>query len=138
MSRTVHVGYEVGPLIPATESPWPIGWESDPTVVLCDEERGHKWESCLLAADGLHRVRVEEVVRCGWCHAPRCGHTGDPDPCIEVRHHSGPHVPASIVPAWRDDRIAQHFGWVKGIPACTETTCTHSWATRPTEPEEKL
>jgi hypothetical protein len=126
VSRTVHVGYQVGPILPADESPWPIGWEHDAMVLACDHSR---WESCLLAADGRHRTRVEEVVRCVDCHAPRCGHTADPDPCIEVRHHHGPHVPASIIPAWRDDRIAQHFGWVKGIPACTETTCPHGWPT---------
>jgi hypothetical protein len=124
MSRTVHVGYEVGPTLGPEESPWSYLWEQDPKVRECFHTR---WETCLLAADGLHRVRVEEVVRCVECHAPRCGHTTDEDPCIEVRHHDGPHVPASCIPAWRDDPIARHFGWVKGIPACTERTCTHGW-----------
>ena len=125
-TRTVHTGYTVGPTIPATEEPWPIQWERDPSVLACEF---HEWESCLLAADGLHRTRVEEVVRCRHCHAPRCGHNVDADPCVMVRHHHPePHVLASQceIP-WRDDKIAQHYGWVKGIPACTASTCPHGW-----------
>ncbi len=128
MIRTIHTGYEVGPTIPATEDPWPIQWETSPECRDCDHPH---WESCLLEADGLHRVSVAEVVRCILCHAPRCGHTIDSDPCIEVRHHEGPHIFASqIQRAWRDDPIAQHYGWVEGIPACTERTCTHGWKPR--------
>jgi hypothetical protein len=28
---------------------------------------------------------------CIWCHAARCGHLSDPDPCLEPRHHTYPH-----------------------------------------------
>lgn len=129
MSRTIHVGYVMGPTLAPDEPPWTIGWENDPAVLLCDEETGHRWECVLLAADGCRRGRVEEVVRCADCHAPRCGHTTDPDPCCLVRHHAGHHVSTSVVDkAWCDDPIAQHYGWVKGIPACTTRTCTHGWS----------
>lgn len=50
------------------------------------------WENCLLAADGIHRTRIEEVIRCQACHAPRCGHSVDDDPCMLVRHHGGLHL----------------------------------------------
>jgi hypothetical protein len=82
-------GYVGGPIIPATEDPWPVMWEQDPLI---DNGHGHIWESCLLEADGKHRVRIDEVVRCMVCHAPRCGNAlRDPDPCMERRHHRGDH-----------------------------------------------
>lgn len=81
-------GYSIGPTIPATEDPWPIGWEQDPRI---DDGHAHEWESCLLAADGQHRTRIEEVVRCATCHAPRCGSSTDPDPCMKRRHHRDCH-----------------------------------------------
>lgn len=82
-------GYTVGPTLPATEEPWPVQWEQDPRI---DDGHPHQWECVLLAADGVHRTRIEEVVRCSVCLAPRCGHSIDPDPCMERRHHSGLHV----------------------------------------------
>ena len=81
MSRT---GYVVGPTLAPDERPWPLMWESDPRI---DNGHGHIWETCLLSADGKHRVRVEEVVRCMVCHAPRCGHSVDRNPCMERHHH---------------------------------------------------
>ena len=81
-------GYKIGPTIPATELPWPYLWEQDPKI---DDGHAHDWECCLLAADGLHRVRIEEIVRCAVCLAPRCGHSGDDNPCMERRHHQGLH-----------------------------------------------
>lgn len=82
-------GYQVGPTLAPDEPPWPTGWEQDPRI---DDGHAHDWETCLLAADGRKRTRVEEVVRCSVCHAPRCGHSIDPDPCMERRHHRGLHV----------------------------------------------
>jgi hypothetical protein len=103
---------EVGPALAADERPWPLGWERDPQVAACP----HEWETVLLAADGLHRTRTEEVVRCRDCHAPRCGHTVDPDPCDLVRHHDGPHFPVSAHPPMRpfeEDPIAIRHGWTR-------------------------
>ena len=81
-------GYTVGPTIPAGEPPWPSGWEQTPAI---DDGHQHRWESCLLAAvddEGQRRrYRVEEVVRCAVCMAPRCGDSTAPDPCMKRRHH---------------------------------------------------
>jgi hypothetical protein len=86
-------GYTMGPTLAPDESPWPTMWEQDdPTVDACPHST---WECCLLAADGLHRTRIEEVVRCVECHAPRCGHSMDEDPCMLVRHHRGLHFALS-------------------------------------------
>jgi len=78
-------GYKVGPTLTPDEQPWPTLWEQDPRI---DDGHPHEWESVLLGAD--HR-RVEEVVRCATCNAPRCGSSTDPDPCMERRHHRGLH-----------------------------------------------
>lgn len=32
------------------------------------------------------------------------------------------------LPAFPDDPVAQHFGWVDGVPACTDSPCRHGWA----------
>lgn len=110
MNAVDHRGYVIGPTLAADERPWPIDWESH-----VDEECPHEWELVLLAADGLHRVRVEECVRCIECHVPRCGHSTDEDPCILRRHHHGDHVPESVVAVrlapWEEDAIAIKFGW---------------------------
>lgn len=82
-------GYGVGPTLDPDERPWPIGWEQDPRI---DDGHAHNWECVLLAADGYRRSRIEEVVRCSTCHAPRCGHVHDQDPCMERRHHDGLHI----------------------------------------------
>lgn len=87
-------GYTVGPVLAPGEDPWPTGWEQDPRI---DDGHPHVWETVLLGArkPGFRpgrRSRVEEVVRCHICHAPRCGASTDPDPCLERRHHQGDHV----------------------------------------------
>ena len=82
-------GYIVGPTLMPGERPWPDQWETSETVAACPHDT---WESVLLRPRYL---RVEEVVRCAACHAPRCGHTGDPDPCLLVRHHRAHHVKLS-------------------------------------------
>lgn len=79
-------GYQVGPTLPPGEAPWPVGWEQDPAI---DDGHRHEWETVLLGA--TERQRVEEVVRCRICCAPRCGHSTDPDPCMERRHHRSCH-----------------------------------------------
>jgi hypothetical protein len=76
-------GYTVGPTLAPDERPWPILWEQSPTLDDCD----HTWESVLLAADGLYRARIDEVIRCSVCHTPRCGYVHDDDPCMLRRHH---------------------------------------------------
>jgi hypothetical protein len=81
-------GYRVGPVLAADEPPWPTGWEQDPRI---DDGHAHEWETCLLAP-GHGRQRMEEVVRCAVCHAPRCSHSGDENPCMERRHHRGIHT----------------------------------------------
>jgi hypothetical protein len=82
-------GYKIGPTLAPDQLPWPIRWEQDPHI---DDGHAHDWECCLLEADGLHRTRMEEVVRCAICLAPRCGHSIDEPPCMERRHHSGIHI----------------------------------------------
>jgi hypothetical protein len=81
-------GYSVGPTLAPGEPPWPGMWEQDPRI---DDGHAHVWECCLLAADGLHRLWIEEIVRCAVCLAPRCGHSIDDDPCMERRHHRACH-----------------------------------------------
>jgi hypothetical protein len=76
-------GYRVGPTLAAGEPAWPSGWEQDPRI---DDGHTHEWETVL-----LHGHRVEEVVRCSICLAPRCGHVHDADPCMGRRHHRACH-----------------------------------------------
>lgn len=83
-------GYRVGPILKPGEPPWPTRWEDDPTI---DDGHAHDWETCLLGAPTDHR-RVEEVVRCAVCSAPRCGSSTDPNPCLDRRHHRGDHTHA--------------------------------------------
>ena len=88
--------YAMGPTLAPSERPWPITWESNPYRDEFGNECTHDvWELCLLATDGQHRGRFEEVVRCRECHVPRCGHSMDEDPCILVRHHREKHMTCS-------------------------------------------
>ena len=68
----------------AKVAPWVSVDALTPGVADCD----HRWVT----------VRVGDVVRscydpdeqmvfCARCYAPRCGHTSDPNPCMEPRHH---------------------------------------------------
>ncbi len=82
-------GCNEGPTLHHDEPPWPILWEQDPRI---DDGHAHQWERCLLLSDGPKRWRTEEVVRCAVCHAPRCGHSDDADPCMERRHHTSLHI----------------------------------------------
>lgn len=77
-------GYVVGPILGPEERPFTLGWEHNPQT---DNGHDHIWELCLLTP-GRYAVRVEEVVRCMVCHAPRCGYSTDDDPCMERRHHN--------------------------------------------------
>jgi hypothetical protein len=70
-----------GPTLAEGEAPFPLGWEQ------VDDTCEHEWETVLL----LVGRRVEEVVRCEHCHAPRCGHVHDDDPCMKRRHHRDCH-----------------------------------------------
>lgn len=88
----MSTGYRVGPTLAPDEPPWPLGWEQDPRI---DDGHEHEWETVLLAADGLHRTRIEECVRCAACHCPRCGHSTETYPCLERRHHRACHRFAS-------------------------------------------
>ena len=101
-------GYRVGPVLTAPPAPTPRGklirppdaaeeavalivtdpfgdWTRDPRL---NDGHPHRWETVLL---GPPR-RVEEVVRCEICHAPRCGSSTDRDPCMLRRHHRREHV----------------------------------------------
>jgi hypothetical protein len=71
------------------QAPWAPTWESDPAV---DNGHAHRWRLVHLTADGQHRRFTEDVVRCDLCHAPRCGDSTDPDPCMERRHHPDLHI----------------------------------------------
>lgn len=72
-------GYRVGPVL-LKGTPWPSDWEQSDRL---DDGHVHDWESVLLRSGG----RVEEVIRCATCQAPRCGHSTDLDPCMSRRHH---------------------------------------------------
>jgi hypothetical protein len=80
-------GYQVGPSLAKNEPPFPRQWETSPEVKACPHD---VWESVLI--DSWH---LEEAIRCRACHAPRCGFSRDPDPCMLVRHHATHHVQES-------------------------------------------
>lgn len=79
-------GYRVGAVLAPGERPWDCQWEQDARI---DDGHAHDWETVLLGASD--HDRVEEVVRCASCHAPRCGSSHDDDPCMKRRHHSDCH-----------------------------------------------
>lgn len=76
----------VGPNLAPGESPFPHRWERDEAVLACPH---NEWETVLVQPRPKH---IEECVRCVQCHAPRCGHTRDEDPCLMVRHHVTHHT----------------------------------------------
>lgn len=84
--------HAIGPSLPPGEPPWPLGWESDPRI---DDGHPHDWESVLLQGGAPARRTTEEVIRCATCHAPRCGLSRDPDPCMNRRHHRDGHLALS-------------------------------------------
>lgn len=79
-------GYTEGPTLQHDEPPWPLMWEQS-----VDETCAHEWERCLLLS-GRQRYEQQHVIRCRLCHVPRCGHSADPDPCMERRHHRSVHI----------------------------------------------
>lgn len=83
----MNLGYRIGPVLAPDEAPWPIGWESDPRI---DDGHAHDWERVTVHL--RHEARNPFVIRCATCHAPRCGHSLDRDPCMERRHHDGLHI----------------------------------------------
>lgn len=82
-------GYKVGPTLEPNEAPWPSMWEQQLADI--DDGHEHQWE-CVLISPAFKGQRFEEVVRCATCHVPRCGHSGDEDPCMMRRHHPWQHV----------------------------------------------
>jgi hypothetical protein len=78
-------GYVDGPSLAPGELPWAIRWESF-VVASC----AHEWERVTLPE--WHGRPADVVVRCATCHVPRCGHSNDPDPCMERRHHDSLHI----------------------------------------------
>ena len=121
-------GYIEGPTLANDVDPWPLGWEwewgwnaDEPDkrrrAVRIDDGHPHEWERCLLLADGPRRYRDEHVVRCAVCHVPRCGHSGDEDPCMERRHHKGLHI-----------YLSGRFEPLGGILACEVPGCRHTAA----------
>ena len=78
-------GFWLGPTLPVGERPWPSRWER--TADECPHQR---WERVVVRHHG--RTADEPVVRCVFCHVPRCGHSDEADPCMERRHHRTVHV----------------------------------------------
>lgn len=78
-------GYWLGPILSIGEDPWPPFWEQNPE----SDECGHQWERVIVRR---RDTNPEPVIRCHHCHTPRCGHSGDHDPCMERRHHCGLHI----------------------------------------------
>lgn len=77
-------GYRVGPVVVGA-SPFPLLWQADPRV---NDGHRHRWETVLLTG---RNVRVDEVVRCAVCLAPRCSGPTDRNPCMLRRHHPDAH-----------------------------------------------
>jgi len=83
MKRT---NYIVGPIIKMQVNKAWFASLADEAVKSC----GHEvWESVLLAPPA--NTKVEEIVRCYFCHAPRCSGPAERDPCMLVHHHRGGH-----------------------------------------------
>lgn len=78
-------GYWVGPTLGFAEAPWPLFWEHMEKLDECD----HVWERVVVR---WQNKPEEPVVRCRFCHAPRCGDSTDRDPCMERRHHRTVHL----------------------------------------------
>ena len=76
-------GYFVGPTV--ERPPWPLMWEQAPEADGCP----HVWECVLLQPD--FAGYIDEVVRCVWCHTPRCGESRCDPPCMKRRHHRDDH-----------------------------------------------
>jgi hypothetical protein len=52
----------------------------------------HEWVTVRVGDVQAHPSDPDEpMVYCTCCHAPRCGHSGDADPCLLPRHHLQPH-----------------------------------------------
>jgi hypothetical protein len=68
------------------DDPWPFDWEQRPEADACP----HQWETHVTPNGS--GGKPETVVRCQFCHTPRCGHSNDPDPCMERRHHTTVHI----------------------------------------------
>lgn len=78
-----YLGCEPGPNLPVGQAPFAFGWEGAAFVDACEHQ---VWEHVLAQPDSTG-VGNEVVVRCRACHAPRCGHSTDEDPCMRLRHH---------------------------------------------------
>lgn len=77
------LGHDFGNPLPDGGRAWPIDWEQH-----VDESCAHHWEVTSVKLAGPR----EAVVRCRYCHVPRCGHSNDRPPCMERRHHEGLHI----------------------------------------------
>lgn len=70
---------------------WPSAWEGRSI----NDDHTHVWELVRIFEPGPGRglTQVDQVVRCSIpdCHVPRCGHSDDPSPCVDRRHHDGRH-----------------------------------------------
>lgn len=77
-------GYWIGPDLATGEDPWPLLWEQRD-----NDSCAHRWERVVVHRKG---TKSEPVVRCSECRVPRCGHSDDPDPCMERRHHRTVHI----------------------------------------------
>lgn len=70
------------------------GYDRD-AVVACPHHPYHDWWVFQLGevlAPGACRDPEEWMVICRACYVPRCGHTGEIEPCLLPRHHRGEHV----------------------------------------------
>ncbi len=80
------LGFVEGPVLALNEAPFAEGWEQDPHL----DDHAHEWERVIVRFS--HSRHDEPCVRCAVCHCPRCGHSDDPDPCMERRHHDSVHI----------------------------------------------
>lgn len=48
----------------------------------------HEWATVRVGDVQAHPSDPDEpMVYCRFCHAPRCGYSNDPNPCLISRHH---------------------------------------------------
>lgn len=67
------------------------GYDRD-SVEACPYHPWHQWWEFRIADVLENWPRADErMVICRACYVPRCGHTDDPDPCTQPRHHTEPH-----------------------------------------------
>jgi hypothetical protein len=86
---------------------WLDGGYDFESVKACVYHPNHSWITIRLGdvlEPHAYRDPDELMIICKGCYVPRCGHSGDIDPCLMWRHHETNHRYAS-------GRIEPVGGW---------------------------